>query len=316
MQAKTRLLPEVSFALEAFLLDAKARQLRPASIRYYSQQLNKFTAYAAQNGAYTVDAITPTMIRAYLSALQDQGLSTASVVSAARAAKAFLNFCVAEEMLDVSPMRRVKMPRQDKPQPIALTPEEVTKILGACRCQRDRAIVLTLLDTGCRAQELLAWRVGDVNLATGVVAVTRTKNRDGRIGFLGYQARKAVLLYVAERRHVTPDSALWVTVKGYGETPLTYHGLKQVFRLLKQATGVPVCAHAMRRTFITWALRGGMNLFEVQKLAGHSDLQVLRHYAAVTETDLHNAHGRVALADSVQLPDKATQKKKGGNRGR
>jgi integrase/recombinase XerD len=202
------------------------------------------------------------------------------------------------------------MPKRDKPQPIALTSEEVNRLIDACKFQRDRAILLCLLDTGCRASEFLSWRAGDVNLKTGVVAITKTKNREGRVGFLGFQARKALLTYLAERNSVAPDNALWVTVKGRGETPLTYHGLKQMFRLLAQTTGIHVSAHSMRRTFVTWALRGGMNLFEVQRLAGHSDLQVLRHYAAVTENDLQEAHKRVQLADSLTVPNGKGQRRK------
>jgi len=275
--------------------------------------LGRFQTFATQNGIRQIEDVTPTLIRLYLTGLQERGLSTASVHTAATAVRALFNFCVADGFIDVSPMRRVKMPKRDKPQPIALTTEQVGKLFDACKCQRDRAILLCLLDLGCRAGEFLALRVGDVNLRTGTVAITHTKNREGRIGFLGYQARRALLTYLAERDHIAPDDPLWLTVKARGGTPLTYHGLKQVFRLLSQATGVKMTLHTMRKTFCTWLLRGGANLFEVQKLAGHSDLQVLRHYAAVTQEDLQEAHRRVGLADSLAL-NQQTRKRKRNNR--
>ena len=54
-----------------------------------------------------------------------------------RAARAFFNFCVDEELLTVSPMRKVKMPRSSKEIQPAFTPDDVRAILGACATPRE-----------------------------------------------------------------------------------------------------------------------------------------------------------------------------------
>ncbi len=43
--------------------------------------------------------------------------------------------------------------------------------------------------------------------------------------------------------------------------------------------------HSFRRYFAFECLRNGMSIYELQRLMGHADLQVLRRYLAITEQD-------------------------------
>jgi site-specific recombinase XerD len=50
--------------------------------------------------------------------------------------------------------------------------------------------------------------------------------------------------------------------------------------------------HDFRRAYALIMLRNGVDIFALQKLMGHSDLQVLRRYLAQTDEDIHTAHMR------------------------
>ena len=78
------------------------------------------------------------------------------------------------------------------------TPAEVRRLLTAANCARDRAIILRLLDTGCRASEFVQWNVVDVNIMTGTVRVEQTKNRVERTVCLGAKARQSMLKHLAQ----------------------------------------------------------------------------------------------------------------------
>jgi len=166
----------LGLALDSFYLDAEARRLTPKTLRYYKQQLRPFLEVVKEQGIREPEGITAYHIRSYLVSLEKRGLSSASQHSAARAIRAFCNFMVREELLEKSPMQKVRMPKQEKKIMPAFAPDDVQKILKACTYKRDTAITLCLLDTGCRVSEFVALNVGDIDIKTGVLATPHIRS--------------------------------------------------------------------------------------------------------------------------------------------
>jgi len=52
-----RLISQIAFTFESSLLDAEARQLRPATLHYYRHQLTRFLVYAEQHGVHEPRAL-------------------------------------------------------------------------------------------------------------------------------------------------------------------------------------------------------------------------------------------------------------------
>lgn len=200
-------------------------------------------------------------------------------------------------MVDVSPKARVKMPKADENLLPAYSESEVRNLLNTANTQRDRALILCLLDSGCRASEFLAWDIGDVNLASGTVRVRMTKNRHERTTYLGLRARRE-LIKLYGRHSMAPDEAVWRTLDT--NTRLTYDGLKSLLQKLGKLAGVKPCnPHRFRRTFVLSALRNGMNVYALQRIMGHSDLTVLRRYVALVDGDLLEAHQQFGAVDRI-----------------
>lgn len=160
--------------------------------------------------------------------------------------------------------------------------------------QRDRAILLTLLDTGLRAAELCALDIADVNLSTGEALVKHGKGGKRRTVIISAKTRRELVRYLRGRDGAGP---LFV-----GETGdrLKYSGLRQIVRRLSLAAGLPeVPLHAFRRAFAINALRAGMNLITLQRLMGHSSLATTAKYLAFVTDDLHKAHEAAAPVDRL-----------------
>lgn len=286
------LISENTLALESFLLDAQVRQLRPATIRYYRQQLTWFIDFCHDRKMDNPEDISAPLIRSYLASLQERGLAPASVHAAARAVRAFANFLVAEEMLDQSPMQRVRMPKVDKRLPDAFTIGEVERLLAAAPGVRDRALILCLLDSGCRASEFLSWNTDDVNVLTGVVHVRHGKNRCERTVYLGTKARRALLKHLGALENRSADAPVWVNLQT-GDRLLP-NGLRQALRRIGKAAGVTPCnPHKFRRTFATRCLQNGMNIYDLKTLMGHSGLEMLLRYLDTDVSAAHQQHGAV-----------------------
>ena len=81
---------------------------------------------------------------------------------------------------------------------------------------------------------------------------------------------------------------------------LSYWVLNEIIRRRAAAAKVEKPGlHDFRRAFTLNFLRNNPgDIYSLQKLMGHADLQVLRRYLAQTDNDLHEAHRRGSPVDN------------------
>lgn len=266
---KRKYLPSDAVAL--FLLDCEARRLAASTVEWYRSKLNRFAGWLTAQDIATIDAVDALTMRRYLTTLTTTTIQHQHNVG--RTLRRFFRFLIDESILDdAPPVVLPKLPRIVLP---ALTERQVKAVLRECD-ERDKAIVLTILDSGVRASELCALNVEDVDLATGTVLVRSGKGAKTRVTFVGARTRKAILHYLSDR-HPRDDEPLFLS-KNDGAR-LTLSGVVQLMKRLRQAADVDVLtAHALRRTFAITALRGGMDVHVLAKLMGHADTQLLWRY--------------------------------------
>jgi len=103
--------------------------------------------------------------------------------------------------------------------------------------------------------------------------------------------------YLRHRGDQPEDATLWATSEA---KRLTYSGLVSMLRRRSKKAGVPApMPHAFRRAFAILSLRNGADVYSLQRLMGHSDLQVLRRYLKQTDADLGEAHRRTGPVDNL-----------------
>lgn len=284
-------------ALELFVLDRKVQRATENTILFYQRQLRPFIRWCSERGVESISVVAAAHVRAYLVSLQERDLSDRSVHAAARSLRAWFNFAVAEELLTVSPMVKVGMPKLDKRILPAFSADDVKRLLAACTTKRDRAALLFLLDTGCRATEFISLDGGDIDAKQGTVRIRQGKGRKDRVAFLGNKTRKALYHYYAERGgEPKTDEPVWVNER-LG-TRLTDSGLRQLLERIGNKAGVAEChPHTFRRTFALFSLRNGMSVYHLQQLMGHADLAMLRQYLALNDEDLQQAHRQFGVVD-------------------
>ena len=278
-------------ALEAFILDRQARRLASSTIALYREKLENFIRWADGAGVTAIDDVDARALRRFLLHLEDAGHNAGGQHLHARVLRAWLNFLVDEGIIPVSPMKNVRMPKRPKPSPRVLTVEEVNALLDAADNDRDKAIILALLDTGARISEFVALNVGDVD-ALGAVKIHHGKGDKARTVYLGFKALRALRRYLWTREDVVGDSSpLWTSFRD-GER-MTANSVRLMLKRVCKRAGVKTCnPHAFRATFALWALRSGMDIYTLARLMGHSDIVTLRHYLALAEMDAAAAHRR------------------------
>ena len=287
--------------VESFLIDRKSQGLSLDTIELYTKKLQYFLKYCDLQALTQVSQITSDFIRRYLLELSETH-NPGGVHACFRPLRTMLYWLEEEEIMPAgwkNPIRRVKAPKlpTDPIEPIQI--EEIHQLLKTCQSNysgvRDKAMMLGLLDTGARAKEFLNINLEDVDLATGAVMIRQGKGRKPRMVFLGRKTIRAIRGYLRYRKDNSP--ALWISTQG---ERMTYSALRCFLRRRAELIGLKSIPtpHDFRRAFALVMLRNGVDIFALQKLMGHSDLQILRRYLAQTDKDIHTAHMRGSPVDS------------------
>lgn len=294
----------------------------------YRSSLNTMIEYL---GDRQVDEVSTDDLRSFMSWLVNgytperrnnpnnkDPLSTASHHRYWKAMRCFFKWANRDLGLD-RPDVAVKMPRWSNEEIIPLTEDECRLLIKGCEYAqvpggkrkpyqfkrpnhiRDKAIILTLLDTGVRAGELCRLRISDVDPDSGEVYVRafHVGKTRARSVYLGKAAKRAVVRYLIERGKVYPDDLLFVTREDH---PLTREQLLKVVSRLGANVGVKnVHPHRFRHTFAVQYLRNGGDPFTLKRLLGHSTLEIVNRYLNLVRSDLRQVHQSASPVDRWRL---------------
>jgi integrase/recombinase XerD len=289
--------------IEAFLFDRKTQNMSKGTLKFYQCKLQNFMNFCESKAVKNIMKITPNLLREYLLEHEMMGHNPGGCHAAYRTVKTFLRWWENEVEFKgwSNPIRKVKAPKMriEPLDPVDI--ETVKAMMEVCphnlTGQRDKAMMFFLLDTGVRARELVSLNLEDVNPITGDVLVRVGKGRKPRTVYLGSKSRKALRAYL--RLRYDHCDALWVTDE---KERLTFWGVKSLMiRMANKANVKTPQLHVFRRWFALSCLRAGMNVYSLQELMGHADLQVLKRYIKQTNQDLRDAHFRASPIENAGL---------------
>ena len=138
--------------VDIFLTHQAAQRSTARTIANYRGLLGQFTTWLRARQIIEPRAITTNDVRAYIASLGERNLAGWYIHTHARTVKTWLRFLHAEGILPADIMARVAMPKLDRKILPSFTGNDVRKLLEACahsqNPERDRAIILALLDSG------------------------------------------------------------------------------------------------------------------------------------------------------------------------
>ncbi|MDH7510055.1 MAG: tyrosine-type recombinase/integrase [Methanolinea sp.] len=176
--------------------------------------------------------------------------------------KQFLLWMIENQYINLpeKKIKAIKNPSKDwltKTAADILTPEEIQKILDACRNSRDRALIMTLYEGGFRAGEVgrLTW--GDLKNDSKGIAV----NIDFKTGIPRYIRLVMAKRYIAEWRAdyplmITPESPVFLNIY---KRPLTWAGMRKQTEEIAKRAGITkhITPHLFRHSRITHLIQEG-----------------------------------------------------------
>jgi site-specific recombinase XerD len=279
-------------ALDAFCAGKAAEGLSPRSIIWYrmigERLVGRFGA------ARPVDTLTATELRAWLVELRAT-LAPMSVAGYVRGLHAFGNWLASDGLAAARALRALARPRVPRKVIEPLSDADLRRLLSAAQ-ERDRAVLLLLLDTGLRVSEVVGIRLGDLR-PDGGIKVTG-KGAAERIVPVGGTARRAVGAYLAARGPGALSERLFLN---QADQALTTSGVSQLLRRLRGRTGVTARCnpHSFRHTFAHNYLVNGGDALSLQRILGHSSLEMVRRYVRLSDIDLAGRHRAASPADRL-----------------
>jgi integrase/recombinase XerD len=237
-------------------------------------------------------------LRAVVLRMREKGLKETGVNTVLRCVNAYLHWSSGSERKCGAGCNHPRIHQLREPLLVLPTFADVqVKRLIAWRPKgkyqrRLHLLILFLMDTGCRISEALTLRVTDVNFQDLLVTLDG-KGRKQRVVPFSFELRKALFRYIGEFRK--PDSLLFAS-----RTETTWsrrNALRDVKLLCRNLGFTPPgrTLHAFRHTFAVNYLRRGGSVFHLQKVLGHSTLEMTRRYANLVTADLQAVHERVSL---------------------
>jgi integrase/recombinase XerD len=224
-----------------------------------------------------------------------------------RAIRSFSTWAYEEGYLEENVLHRLKLPALPKTLPEPLREEEIQRILSASLDAtnerfRNFSIVMMFLDTGIRLDELVTLKLSKVDFAIGEMAVFGKGSKE-RIVPIGTLAKKALIDYITKERQdpINPqdEDRVFLNVDGY---PLTHNGVEHLFQRVKRLAGVAnFHPHTCRHTFSVQYLVNGGDAFSLQKILGHTSLEMTRKYVNMASGDVKEKHRRFSPMDNLNF---------------
>jgi site-specific recombinase XerD len=206
----------------------------------------------------------------------------------------FLQWMIAEghSKLSKEKIEKIKVPAVDTctTTPDGLLQEDdVLAIVSQARTIRDKALLFTLYESGCRIGELARIKWKDIVFnddSTVGLAITDTKTRKMRHALLG-----ASVEYLAGWRNNypgTPDNEQFVFISANGE-PMEYRAMAQIISRTAKKAGVEkrITPHLFRKSRITSLIKQNFQESVIkQAMWGNLGTNMLKTYVALGDQDI------------------------------
>jgi len=317
---KTKKRPSLTFsqAVEGYDLYADARGLSPNTKADYHNSFRKFTVFLQDDPDPdpALAAVTADQIREFLSSFEE--LTKKTVLNYYTALCALWTWAVKEGIVEHHTPHDVEPPDPERRAVEPFTESDLRLLLNSLglsrsyarplkrdtqhtlpNAERNRAIILLMLDTGLRATELCTLQLRCLDLRNRTIKVFG-KGSAERILPFSARTGQAIQRYTSQyRREATVDKTVFITQL---DNPMDRDQLRKMLGRLGERAAVRDChPHRFRHTFAITYLRNGGDPWSLQMMLGHATMDMVRKYLAIAQADLNSNHRRASPVDNWKL---------------
>lgn len=311
-------------AIEIYLATLATEGKSPRYISWLKTRLRYFTDFIhqTQEKDFRLQDLTVEVGRGFIRELMSRDVKYSShpflearsgklavqyIHGCGRAMRSFSSWAYEEGYLEENVMQRLKLPKLPTIQPEPLSEEEICRVLAisldhTLERLRNYSMLMLFLDTGIRLNELITLKQSKIDFVIGEMTVLGKGNKERKVP-IGSQAKKALIDYLTKERPdpENPRDADCVYLNA-DRHPISNEVVEKVFQRVKKAAGLPnFHPHICRHTFSVRYLINGGDVFSLQKILGHSSLDMTRKYVNLASGDVKDKHRQFSPMDNLNF---------------
>ncbi len=218
--------------------------------------------------------------------------------------RTLLNAAVEEDYLRSNPMKGFKNLKEDLCEEIYMTKTEINQFLRVNAHDPSYPLYVIAMNSGMRRGELCGLRWDRVNLASSQIEVGGIRDRRGyrattktgrrRIVPMNAQAKSLLLAMFKKRK----SDFVFEDIDG---TPINPHHVYRDFGKAQKLAELErhFRFHDLRHTFASHFMMNGGNLYDLQRILGHSQIEMTMRYAHLSPDHLASAINVVSLGNET-----------------
>lgn len=292
-------------AFDYFLAIKKTEGVRDRTVQDYRDHFEYFTEWIGES-LELVD-ITTQMIRNYIVYMKEErfndktgelGLSNYTINIRLRFLKTFFNTLTADGVTENNPAEPVKLMRVDEDTFEPLTDEEIGRLLDSPDISyypqfRDKVAMYLFLDTGMRVNEVFNLEESEINFKGRTIELpaSKNKNRKPRIIPLSPTVVRLLIELISENKQYFESP--YVFLSNFGDR-YRANSFRRRLLIYKEKAGIKkrVSPHSLRHQFCRDYILNGGDIFTLQRIVGHADIQTTRKYVQMTGVDIKGQHAQ------------------------
>jgi integrase/recombinase XerD len=299
-------------AFDEFYAEKQAYNKSASTLHNYKYTYTAFCEFNGFNEETSTDEVKLQHIYKWIGTLKQKGTKHTSINHYLRDLRAFLYWCMEDDRAYISPAFKIKLVEGQEEAMKLFSEEELEALLEKPRRNdsfadwRTWAIVNWVLATGNRAATICEVKLSDINYSRREIVLAHTKNKKAQIVPLSSSLETVIKEYVRVwRREADIDGWLFPNV---GEEQLTTNALRHAFTRYCTKRGVEKSnIHGLRHNFAKGWVQNNGNMFALQKILGHSTLDMTRRYVKLFSEDIKEDFDKFSPLDTIKRSAKRKQ---------
>jgi integrase/recombinase XerD len=297
-------MPTLNSLFDQFLRERRyLKNVSPKTITWYETSWKSFLATQTpglKGATVAPDILTRHHLNAFVVALRDRGVRPVTVNTWLRAINAFCRWLHEEGVIrERVSLRPLKLEKRF----VKTLDETALRAIITFRPKgypqwRVHTAVCTILDTGCRINEVLTARVRDFDFDNLLLTVVGKGDKQ-RIVPISFELRKRLVRFgqFKERLGVPGE---WMFPARDGGAWESRNALRSHYLLLGRL-GLPRSGfHRLRHTAATEYLKHGGDVVRLSKILGHTEVSTTLKYLHLVTADLQAPHQKLSILNRLR----------------